>query len=78
MDITHIMSGKKTTKFTKHEREKQNYFFRANQRKANSKVYSLTPGDLTVNGCDRHILAGNRENVLHRLTSKNDISEKLD
>ena len=39
------------------EREYPYHFFRANQRKVNSKIYSLTDCDLIVNGCDWHILA---------------------
>ena len=50
-------------------RDNPYYFFRGNQEKVNSKIYSLIQSDLTVNGCDWQILAGNHERtVLHRLT----------
>ena len=34
------------------------------RRSLNSKIYSLTQCDLTVNGCDWLILAGNRERIV--------------
>ena len=34
------------------ERYSLYYFFWANQQKANSKIYSITQYDLTINGCD--------------------------
>ena len=50
--------GKDTLKETKHD------FFRANYRKANHKINSLTQCDLTVNGCDWHINKGDDERIV--------------
>ena len=62
---------KKRKKWKEHKSERSNpyYFFRANQWKANIKIYSWTQCDPTVNGCDWHILVDNDERiVLHFLT----------
>ena len=45
------------------ERDNPYYFFRANQQKADTKIYLLTQCSLTVNECDWHILAGNQERI---------------
>ena len=56
-------------KICKIERNNPYYFSRANQQKANCKIYSLTQCSLTVNDCDWHILAGNDERIVeHCLT----------
>ena len=39
-------------------------FFRANQRKANYKIYSSAQCNLTTNRCDWHILPGNDERIV--------------
>ena len=52
-----------------YEKDNTYHFFWANQQKVNSKIYSLTRGDLTVNGHDWHILEGNDEKIVfHCLT----------
>ena len=40
------------------------HFSKANQQMETSKVYSLTQSDLTVNGSDWQILAGNEERIV--------------
>ena len=45
------------------ERNNSYYFSRANQQKADTKIYSLTQCSLTVNEYDWHILAGNDERI---------------
>ena len=58
----------------KTERNNSYYFYRANQQKAGTKIYSLTQCSLTVNECDWHILAGNDRRInLHCLTRKQSI-----
>ena len=55
--------------FLLYERNNSYYFFRANQQKAGTKIYSLTQCSLTVNICDWYILAGNGERInFHCLT----------
>ena len=46
------------------EKDYRYYFFPANQQKVKSEIYSLTQFDLTVNGCDWYILAGNDEKIV--------------
>ena len=45
------------------ERDNPYYFFPANQHQAGTKIYSLTQCSLTVNECDRPILAGNDQRI---------------
>ena len=49
------------------QRDNPYHFFRANQQKANSKIYSLIQGDLTKNGCYWYILADNDERIVSLL-----------
>ena len=45
------------------ERDNRYYFFRANQQKSDTKIYSLTQCSITVNKCDWHILKDNEERI---------------
>ena len=45
------------------ERDNPYYFFRTNQQKVDTKIYSLTQSSFTVNECDSHILAGNDKRI---------------
>ena len=55
-------------KIKHNERNNPYHFFRTNQWKVNHKSHSLTQFDLTMNGSDWHIVAGNDKRiVLHCL-----------
>ena len=52
-----------------HEGTNPYNFFRVMHQQANLKIHSLTQCNLTMNGCDWHILAGNNERIVfHCLT----------
>ena len=71
LPTTSLKCGKHNQMSTIYERDNPYYFFWANQRKAGTKIYSLTQCSLTVNECDWHILAGNEERIKsHCLTRK--------
>ena len=51
------------SKFLRKRQSNLYYFFRANQQKADTKIYSSTLCIFTVNECDWHILAGNDNRI---------------